>query len=179
MEATIEAHGLHFRPMIDREAIDVAVRRLGADIARAYAGSKPLFVCVLNGAFIFAADLLRACPIDCEVAFVRLSSYQGAASSGKVTTIFGLDVPIEDRHVIVVEDIVDTGLTLHHFMRELRQHKPASLRLAVLLLKPDALQVDIRPDYLGFEIPNRFVVGYGLDYDGLCRNLPDIYVLAE
>ncbi len=179
MSQLIEAHDLKFKPFIEAHAIAKTVKQMGKNLKAAYHDKKPLFICVLNGAFVFAADLLRACDFPCEVAFVRLSSYQGSSSTGKVTTIFGLDVPVKGRHVVVVEDIVDSGLTLKHFLREMAALEPASLKLAVLLIKPEALQVDIRPEYCGFEIPNEFVVGYGLDYDGLCRNLPAIYIKSD
>ena len=179
MSTVIQAHDMKFKPFIEAGSIAEVVKQMGSALKVDYEDKNPLFICVLNGAFVFAADLLRACDFPCEVAFVRLASYQGSNSTGKVTTIFGLDVPVKNRHVIVVEDIVDSGLTLSHFMEELTALEPASLKLAVLLIKPDALQVDIRPEYFGFEIPNEFVVGYGLDYDGLCRNLPAIYIKTD
>lgn len=179
MNNIIQAHDLKFKPFIEADRIAEAVNKMGQALKADYADKKPLFICVLNGAFVFAADLLRACQFPCEVAFVRLASYHGTNSTGKVTTIFGLDIPVKNRHVVVVEDIVDSGLTISHFLEELNSYQPASLRLAVLLIKPNALQVDIRPHYFGFEISNEFVVGYGLDYNGLCRNLPSIYIRTD
>ncbi len=179
MSNIIQAHDLKFKPFIEADSIAETVKKMGHALKTEYADKNPLFICVLNGAFVFAADLLRACDFPCEIAFVRLASYQGSSSTGKVTTIFGLDVPLKGRHVVVVEDIVDSGLTLSHFLKELNTLHPASLKLAVLLIKPDALQVDIRPDFCGFEIPNEFVVGYGLDYDGQCRNLPAIFIKTD
>lgn len=179
MSNIIQAHDLKFKPFIQAESIAETVKKMGSALKKEYEDINPLFICVLNGAFVFAADLLRACDFPCEVTFVRLASYQGSNSTGKVTTILGLDVPIKNRHVVVVEDIVDSGLTLSHFLEELSALEPASLKLAVLLIKPDALQVELRPEYYGFQIPNEFVVGYGLDYDNLCRNLPAIYIKTD
>lgn len=177
MEKLITAHNLTFEPYLDEADIATRVEALGIQLRQQYEGKRPLFLCVLNGAFIFAADLIRAAGIECEVAFVRLASYEGTVSTGKVSTVLGLDLEIKDRHIIVVEDIVDSGRTLYHFLAELQTRQPASLSLAVLLFKPEALLLPVKIDYLGFEIPNKFVVGYGLDYNGLCRNLPSIYQL--
>jgi hypoxanthine phosphoribosyltransferase len=178
MKKTITAHDLTFEPFIESAEIARRVEDLGRRIGEKYKGQRPLFLCVLNGAFVFAADLLRACDLECELAFVRLASYEGTGSSGNVKTVLGLDIPIKDRPVIVVEDIVDSGRTLHHFMAYLQKMEPASIALAALLHKPGALKFPVKIDYQGFEIPDKFVVGYGLDYDGLGRNLKDIYQLA-
>lgn len=166
-----------FEPFISVTELQQKVSDMGANIAADYHGRSPLCIGILNGAFVFAADLARACPIDGQWAFVRLSSYQGLATTGQVSTVVGLDVSIEGRDVIIVEDIVDTGTTLFHFMEELRQQKPASLALAAMFVKREAMQYPLHIDYWGIEIPNRFVVGYGLDYDGYGRNLPDLYQL--
>jgi len=179
MAKHITAHDLTFEPFIGAAEIAERVATIGEEIRAQFEGKRPLFLSVLNGAFVFAADLIRAANIECEVAFVRLASYEGTASSGEVKTVLGLDVEVKNRHIIVVEDIVDSGRTLHHFMAKLLDLRPASVSLAALLFKPEALQLPVKIDYLGFEIPNKFVVGYGLDYDGLCRNLPDIYQLSE
>ena len=128
---------------------------------------------------MFIADLLRHCEVECEVAFVRLSSYKGTQSTGKIETVYGLEMSIVDRQIIVVEDIVDSGRTLHYFLEFIKQQQPSSVELATLLFKPEAVQFQVKLDYIGFEIPDKFVIGYGLDYDGLCRNLPDIYQLKE
>lgn len=178
MKKRITAHGLTFEPLIESHQIAEKVTTLGRRISSDLRGERPLFLCVLNGSFVFAADLLRACDCECEVAFIRLASYDGTQSTGRVSTILGLDVSVENRHVIIVEDIIDSGETMRHFLAELEALSPASVRLAVLLLKPDALKHPLQVDYLGFEIEDKFVVGYGLDYDGLCRNLGDIYQLA-
>ena len=138
-----------------------------------------MFIIILNGSFIFAADLLRALSIHAEMSFVKLSSYSGTTSSGNILTEIGLKENPEGRHIIIVEDIVDTGKTLFAFIPELEKRHPASIKIAALLSKPEALACDIKADYVGFEIANKFVVGYGLDYDGLGRNLPDVYELAD
>ncbi|HMQ46973.1 MAG TPA: hypoxanthine phosphoribosyltransferase [Saprospiraceae bacterium] len=177
MTTTVKIHDLEFEPFLSKALIADRVQELGIQISTDYEGKMPLFLGILNGAFVFAADLIRACSIPCEVAFMRLASYDGLQSSGAVRTLVGLDSNIKDRHVIVVEDIVDSGRTLSHLMPQLQALQPASLALATLLFKPDALESAVDIDYLAFEIPNRFVVGYGLDYNGLGRNLPDIYQL--
>lgn len=179
MPSHITAHDLTFEPYLGEAEIAQRVKALGQQIQQDYEGKRPLFLAILNGAFVFAADLVRAVGTECDVAFVRLASYEGTASTGKVSTVIGLDFEVKNRHILIVEDIVDTGRTLHHFMAELQKMEPASVALAALLYKPEALQHPVKIDYLGFEIPNKFVVGYGLDYDGLCRNLPSIYQLVE
>lgn len=168
-----------FVPFISREKIDIRVAQLGKEIARDYAGKKPLFICVLNGAFPFAADLFRHFPEDAEIEFIRLKSYSGTASTGTVKHVMGLNIPIKDRHVIIVEDIVDTGRTLHNLIAELGKQQPASLKTASLLFKPEALETDTVPEYVGFSIPRKFIIGFGLDIDELARNLNDIYVLKQ
>jgi hypoxanthine phosphoribosyltransferase len=177
MKKLVTAHGLSFEPLIGSQEIAARVEALGQEIREVYENKYPLFLCVLNGAFVFAADLLRACEIACEVSFVRLASYDGMASSGHVKTLLGVDADLKNRHIIIVEDIVDSGRTLYHFMDDLKKLEPASVALAVLLVKPDAVEFPIQIDYRGFEIANKFVVGYGLDYDGQCRNLKEIYQL--
>ena len=171
--------GLTFRPFIEKTAIAERVEALGRSIASDFEGKCPLFLCVLNGAAPFAVDLFRAADIDAEISFIRLKSYEGMSTTGKVKQIMGLTEQIEGRHVIVVEDIIDTGRTMSHLLDDLRALGPASLSVATLLFKPDALQVKVEPQYVGFEIPTKFIIGYGLDIDGLARNLPDIYVLDE
>ena len=175
----IQVHDKTFRPYIDAGTIKARIKALGAQISADYDGQKPIFLAILNGSFIFAADLFRELSIEAEISFIKLASYKGTSSTGSVVTAIGLDEHIYQRHVIVVEDIIDTGKTLHSFLPELVQRQPASLRIASFLTKPEALQhEDVRADYIGFEIANNFVLGYGLDYDGLGRNLPDLYTLA-
>lgn len=171
----IQIHDLAFEPYLSAEQIALRVGELGTAIRAEYADRHPIFVSVLNGAFIFAADLVRAAAVDCETAFTRLSSYEGTSSTGVVRSTLGLDVTLAGRHLIVVEDIVDTGRTLHQFLGQLREQGPASLKVVALLVKPEALEFPVDIDFRGFEIPNRFVVGYGLDYNGRGRQLPHLY----
>jgi len=177
--STIKVHDKIFKPYITREQIEQRVKELGAQIDKDYAGVRPIFISVLNGSFVFAADLFRCITIDAEISFIKLASYKGTSSTGHVVTAIGMEERLENRHVIILEDIVDTGKTLSAFIPEIMQRHPASLKIAAFLTKPEALQHNVRTDYVGFEIPNNFVVGYGLDYDGLGRNLPELYTLAE
>jgi len=171
-------HDKIFVPYISKEAIEKTITQMGRQISKDYSGKRPLFLAVLNGAFVFASDLFRQITIDAEISFIKLASYQGTASTGNVITAIGLAEQIAGRHIIIAEDIIDTGKTLHEFIPSLLQQHPASLKIAALLTKPEALQFPIQADYSGFEIPEKFVVGYGLDYNGLGRNIPEIYQLA-
>ena len=156
------------------------MRRLAEEIKRDYKDGAPLFLCVLNGSFIFAADLFRACDLhDAEITFVRFKSYQGMASTGNVKEVMGLTEDITGRDVLIVEDIIDSGVTAAELRKELAKRNPKSVKMVSLLFKPDALQVGLPPEYVGFEIPSKFILGYGLDLDGMARNLADIYVLKE
>ncbi len=166
-----------FNQYLSRDTIKARIQELGKEIAIDYQGKYPLFVVVLNGAFMFAADLLRASALECELQFIKLSSYEDTRSTGSVRQIIGLPVPVRNRHVIIVEDIIDTGRTVKVLIEQLQTMEPASVRVATLLLKPDSLQYPIESWYIGFEIPDAFVIGYGLDLDGRARNLPDIYQL--
>jgi len=168
-----------FTKFIVNDDIQAKVSELATRINSELDGIKPLFVVVLNGAFIFASDLLKKVTIDCEIAFVKLSSYQGTQSSGVVQQIIGLDLDIKGRTIVIIEDIVDTGLTLDRFRKTLSEMEPAEVRIATCLLKPDAFNMKFPIDYMCFSIPNEFVVGYGLDYDGLGRNSCDIYKIIE
>ncbi|MFN9596761.1 MAG: hypoxanthine phosphoribosyltransferase [Bacteroidota bacterium] len=171
-------HGKTFVVKIDADTIATRVKELAAEISKEFDGKKPLLIGVLNGSAIFTVDLFREIPYDCEVTFIRVASYHsGMSSSGEVKQVMGLKESIKGRHVIVVEDIVDSGETAKHLMQDLQQHEPATLKLATALFKPAALKHDVRPDYVGFVVEPDFLVGYGLDYDGLGRNLKDIYVL--
>lgn len=173
--------GMTFHPYIDNSQIQSRVKELASAIKADCAGVTPLFICVLNGAAPFAIDLFRACEdIDAELTFMRFKSYEGTGSTGNVKQIMGLSEKLEGRHIILVEDIIDTGNTMVSLLEELRKQNPASIRIATLLFKPEALQHhELRADYVGFEIPKKFIIGYGLDIDGLARNLQDIYILDE
>lgn len=179
MDKTIKLHDLNFKPFISEKEIEKRILEIGTEITQKFKGKKPLFIAILNGAFVFAADLVRACEIDSEIVFIRLMSYHGLESTGTVKTVIGLDQDLEGRDLIIVEDIVDSGQTMHNFLQDLKEKNPASITIATLLLKPGALQFPIEPDYVGFEIPTKFVVGYGLDYDGLGRNYRAIYQLKK
>ncbi|MBN2076748.1 MAG: hypoxanthine phosphoribosyltransferase [Dehalococcoidales bacterium] len=171
---------LNLKCLISREEIDSAVKRLAADIRQDFHDKNPLVIGILKGSFVFLADLVRALDFPHEVEFVRLSSYgSGSTSTGQITMIHDLHVPIEGRHVLVVEDIVDTGNSVAFLMNYLSEKNPASLKLCALTDKPSRRQVDVQIDYRGFIVPNRFLVGYGLDYNEKYRNLPDICTLRE
>ncbi len=178
VEKSVEVHGKSFVPYISKEQIEAKIKVLGKALCEKYHDKFPLFIGVLNGSYVFAADLVRAFPFPCEVSFVKFASYTGLKSSGEVSSILGLNASLEGRHVIVVEDIVDSGNTLYAFMKEVRLQNPASAVIASLLFKPDAIERDLKIDFVGFEIPNKFVIGYGLDFDGLGRNLEGVYQLA-
>ncbi len=168
-----------FELFIDAATIAQKVNETGKLIAEEYRGKSPVFLCVLNGAFVFAADLLRQIDIPAEVSFIKLSSYEGTSSTGHVQTLIGLNSELSGRHVVVIEDIIDTGKTIHELLPRIIEKSPASLKLVSLLSKPDARTHEVAIDYTCFEIPDRFVIGYGLDCNGMGRNLPDIYALAD
>ena len=157
-----------------KQRVAAVAQRIDQDMA----GRTPLFLVVLNGAFMFAADLVRMISVPCEVSFIKLASYQGTHSSGTVTEVIGLHTDLQGRDVIIVEDIVDTGLTMRHLLDKLATLQPASLQVCTLLLKPGKLQTPLDLRYVAMEIPNDFIVGYGLDYDEQGRNLKDIYTLT-
>ncbi len=175
----ITVHNKPFKPYISADEITEEVTAIAKRINKDYDGKKPLFIAILNGAFMFAADLFKHIEIDAEISFIKLASYKGTKSSGQVVTAIGLDIDLFNRHLIIIEDIVDTGKTLNVFLPQLKHQQPASLKIAALLHKPEAIIFPLHIDYLGFSIPQKFVVGYGLDYDGLGRNLADIYQLAD
>ncbi len=168
-----------FSLLIDEETLLKRIEEIATTITLDYRGKNPLFIVVLNGAFIFAAELFKRLDFECEISFIRLSSYVGTATTGKVTFMMQLSENVRERDVIIIEDIVDTGKTLSEFIPHLRIEKPTNIRIASLLTKPSALKENILVDYVGFPIENKFVVGFGLDYDGAGRNLPGIYQLAE
>ena len=177
--ASIQLHDKVFDPFLTKEQIDDRINSLAEQLNTDYAGKQPLFIAILNGSFIFASDLFKKLRIDAEICFIKLASYKGSKSTGHVVTAIGLDNEIFGRDVVIIEDIVDTGKTLTEFLPQLHHQQPASLRIVALLHKADATAYPITIDYLGFTIPDKFVVGYGLDYNGLGRNIPEIYKLVE
>ncbi len=168
-----------FQPFIKAAQIHEQVEKLAKQLNEDYTDKKPLFIAILNGSFMFASDLFKEITIEAEICFIKLASYKGTKSTGNVITSIGLDESLKNRHVVIIEDIVDTGKTLHEFLPQLINQQPASLKIAALLHKPDALAHPLTIDYLGFNVPNKFLLGYGLDYDGLGRNLKEIYQLVE
>lgn len=177
--ALITVHDKTFETYLAEGTIQQRVKELARQIDADYAGKRPLFIAILNGSFMFAADLFKYLQIEAEISFIKISSYQGMQSTGRVVTTIGLDDDLFGRDVILLEDIVDTGKTLHNFLPRLEHQQPRSLRLATLLHKPEATEFPLQLDYVGFSIPNKFVLGYGLDYDGLGRNLKEIYQLVQ
>jgi len=179
MEKKVVVHNKVFAVSITAQEIAERVCVLGSKISADMKGKNPLFVCVLNGAFMFASDLLKCIDVPCEVSFVKLSSYQGTGSSGNVRQLIGLGENLTGRSVVVIEDIVDTGLTMERIIATLKEAGANEVKVASFLYKPDAFKASFSIDYLGFKIPNKFVVGYGLDYDGIGRNFPEVYKLVE
>lgn len=177
--AKVTLHDKQFEPFISAADLGTAVDTLAAKVAARYADGVPLFLGVLNGSFFFASELLKRLPIACEISFVKVASYHGTVSSGTVSQLIGLNERVAGRHVVVVEDIVDTGNTISHIVDALKDQHPASIAIASLLLKPEVYQKDIPIDFVAMEIPNVFVVGSGLDHDGLGRNLPGIYRIVN
>lgn len=171
--------GKAFIPYLEAEKVAERVEQLAQQINLDYKGKYPLMVGILNGAFMFTSDLAKHLDIPVEITFMRLSSYEGESSTGEVKQLIGLGEEIKDRHVIIVEDIVDSGLTMQALTQQLEQFSPASIKLSALLLKPKALKCEVNIDYLGFEIENDFVIGYGMDYNGYGRNLNTIYQLKS
>ena len=177
MMPAIKVHDKMFGPYLTAKEIQEQVKKIADTINKDYVGRRPMFIAILNGSFMFAADLFKNLTIDAEICFIKLASYKGTASSGQVITAIGLDVDLIGKDIIIVEDIVDTGKTLNEFLPTLLHQQPASLKIAALLHKAEATVFPIQIDYTGFTIPDKFVVGYGLDYDGLGRNLQEIYQL--
>ncbi len=176
--SVIKVHDKSFETYLSEETILQRVKELAADINKDYAGKRPLFIAILNGSFMFASDLFKHLNIEAELCFIKLASYKGMKSSGNVVTSIGLEDDLFGKDVIIVEDIVDTGKTLHDFLPKLVHQQPQSLKIVTLLHKSEATSHPLQLDYVGFNIPNKFVVGYGLDYDGLGRNLKEIYQLV-
>jgi len=177
--AYIRVHDKQFEPYISAAEISGRIKEVAGQLNRDYEGRKPLFVAILNGSFMFASDLFKQLSIEAEICFIKLASYKGTKSTGHVITAIGLDMDIIGRDVVIIEDIVDTGKTLSEFLPQLQHQQPSSMKIVALLHKPEATVYPIKIDYLGFSIPNKFVVGYGLDYDGIGRNMKEIYKLVE
>ena len=176
---TIQIKDKRFTTFIPEGKILTEVARVADEITRDLSGSDPLFVSVLNGPFMLTADLMKRLTIPCEISFVKLASYEGTSTTGRVKELVGLNDDISGRTVVIVEDIVDTGLTMQRLLETLRAKNPKDIRIATLLVKPDKLQVDLKIDYVAMNIPNDFIVGYGLDYDGYGRNFRDIYIVED
>lgn len=174
----MKLHDLEFKPYLSEKELATAVESLARKVEKDYTEKTPVFVGVLNGAFMFLADFMKNYKQDCEVSFTKLASYQGTSSTGEVQTLIGMQ-NLEGKDVIIVEDIIDTGHTLAKIIEALDNAKVKSYKIMSLFYKPEAYQYDIPIDYIGLEIPNKFIVGYGLDYDDLGRNLPEIYQLKS
>jgi hypoxanthine phosphoribosyltransferase len=175
----INVHDKVFEKYITEAQIQESVEKVAQAINRDYADKKPVFLSILNGSFMFTSDLLKRIKPACELSFLKLASYQGTSSTGKVKVLVGLNESLEGRDVIIVEDIVDSGHTMVKLIQQVKSHKPASVKVASFLFKPDACKIEVQLDYVGMRIPNDFIVGYGLDYDGLGRNYPDIYTVVK
>lgn len=176
---TITCHDKTFRLYRSEKQIRARLQEIGTQINTHYINKTPIFLAVLNGAFRVINGLMDAVDIDCEISFIKLKSYSGTQTTGKVQTLIGMDLDVANRHIILVEDIVDTGNTLHHFLPQLQALKPASVTICTLLLKPESVQYNLPLDYVGFEVPNKFLIGYGLDYDGHGRQHNALYQLVE
>jgi len=176
---TIQVHDLTFEPFIDASAIAERVQRIASEIDQDYKGKDVVLIGVLKGAFVFLGDLVKCLKTSLEVEFIRVSSYEGTTSSGKMNLSMDFPSSIADKHIIIVEDIVDSGLTADFLMKRALTFKPASVAMASLFVKPDALKVDIKIDYVGMEIPDRFIIGYGLDYNEKGRELAAVYSLSK
>jgi len=172
---TIILAGKSFRLYISEAQIQEAVKKIADRINHDYSGKSPLIIPILNGSFMFAADLVKLLPIQCEISFIKASSYQGTNSTNQLKTLLGINEDISGRDIIILEDIIDTGHTLAKIIPSIKELQPASIRVATLLFKPEACKANIPIDYIGIEIANKFIVGYGLDYNGLGRNLREIY----
>ncbi len=178
MNQLIAIHDKQFKPYLSGQKIAETVKKMAVKMNADLDKVNPLFLVVLNGSFVFAADLLREISFDCEISFVKLSSYAGTETRGKVTELIGLTESVTDRTVVIVEDIVDSGITMSCLIDDLKNKKAKEVKLATLLFKPESFKKNFKIDYVGFEVPNDFVVGYGMDYNGRGRNLKEIHVLA-
>lgn len=174
----IQVKDKEFELFITAETISKAVTRIALKLNEDLKGKDPIFLVVLNGAFIFASDLIKKITVDCEVSFVKLSSYSGTRSTRMVKELLGLNEVLKGRTVVVIEDIIDTGITMAGMIAKLKEMEAGDVKIVTCLFKPDAFSKEFNIDYVGIEIPNKFIVGYGLDYDGYGRNIPDIYQIT-
>ncbi|NPA37944.1 MAG: hypoxanthine phosphoribosyltransferase [Chlorobi bacterium] len=168
-----------FELSIPEADIIKAIKKVSDEIDRDLRDKDPLLICVLNGSFMFASDLMKEMSFNCEISFVKLSSYEGTSTTGKVKELIGLNEDIKGRHVVILEDIVDSGITVENIVEQLKKHDPLDVRVATMLFKPEAYEKDMKLDYIGLKIPNDFIVGYGLDYNGYGRNLRNIYTVVD
>lgn len=175
---TVQLADKQFKPYLSEKEIDEAITQLANKINKDFAGQKVLFLAILNGSFMFASDLIKKVNVECEISFVKVASYSGTSSTGKVKKLIGLMQSLENRNVIIIEDIIDTGNTLDKLIPTLEAENPKTLSMCTLLFKPEAFKADFSIEYIGLEIPNKFIVGYGLDYNELGRNLPSIYQIV-
>lgn len=175
----IQVNDKYFEPYLDELQISEQVKFLSHAISNDYKGKDVVFLVILNGAFMFASDLLKKVDLPCQVSFIKVSSYHGTKSTGRVDEIIGLTASLYGKHVVIIEDIVDTGITVDKVKKLLEAESPESVKVCTLLYKPDAFQGNHTPEYVGFSIPNDFVVGYGLDYNEKGRNIPSIFKIKE
>ena len=175
----VQVHDKQFKLFIDEETIQGEVSRIADQMNRELADKDPIFLGILNGAFMFASDLYKQLTFPCQITFLKLASNSGPQSTGTVKQLIGINLDLKDRFVVVLEDIVDTGVTLETIIRQLSGYQPAAIRVATFLHKPEATEREVKLDFVGMEIPNDFILGYGLDYDGYGRNLKEIYQLVE
>ena len=178
-QAIVQVHDKHFEPFISEEKIRREVSRIATEMNHDLARRDPIFLGILNGAFMFASDLYKQLTFPCQITFLKLASYSGTQSTGTVKQLIGINRDLKDRVVVVLEDIVDTGVTLETIIRQLSGYQPSEIRVATFLHKPDATIREVKLDYVGMEIPNDFILGYGLDYDGYGRNFKEIYRLVD
>lgn len=176
---TIQVYDRKFTKSISSEQIQEAITKVAQQMNTDLKDKDVIFLGILNGAFMFASDLFKQIDVECQITFLKVASYQGTTSSGKVKRLIGINENIENKTVVILEDIIDTGITMDYIIRQLKGYEPAEIKVATLLLKPEALQKDVKIDYVAMEIPNDFIVGYGLDYEGFGRNLADIYTVVD
>jgi hypoxanthine phosphoribosyltransferase len=178
IEETIKIKDLEFIPYVTHSDILERIRELAININDDYQNKNPLFIAVLNGSFMFASDLMKRVDVRSELTFIKVSSYEGTESTGSIKEMIGIGQSITDRHIVIIEDIVDTGHTINHLLNEMSKMDPASIEVVTLFSKPESHQTKLYIKYTGFDIPNKFIVGYGLDYDGYGRNYQDVYQLV-